>query len=73
MSQPGAMVPLHREALGVTGQVCQGVLWGERTGGGGAEEDRKREVGTPRGVEGVHGRGLGATGRVPWGTGFPGC
>lgn len=24
--QPGAVVPLHGEALGVTGQVCQGIL-----------------------------------------------
>lgn len=34
VSQPGAMVPLHREALGVTGQVCQGVLVGREDGEG---------------------------------------
>lgn len=28
VSQPGAVVALHGEALGVTGQVCQGVLEG---------------------------------------------
>lgn len=26
VSQPGAVVPLHGEALSVTGQVCQRVL-----------------------------------------------
>lgn len=28
MSQPGAVVALHGEALSITGQVCQGVLGG---------------------------------------------
>ena len=28
VSQPGAVVSLHGEALGITGQVCQGVLGG---------------------------------------------
>lgn len=32
MSQPGAMVALHGEALGVTSQVCQGVLGGREDG-----------------------------------------
>lgn len=32
VSQPGAMVALHGEALGVTGQVCQGVLGGREDG-----------------------------------------
>lgn len=26
VSQPGAVVPLHGEALGVPSQVCQGIL-----------------------------------------------
>lgn len=34
MSQPGAVVPLHWEALSIPSQVSQGVLWGERTGQG---------------------------------------
>ena len=32
MSQPGAVVAVHGEALGVTRQVCQGVLGGREDG-----------------------------------------
>lgn len=34
VSQPGAVVPFHWEALSISSQVSQGVLWGEGTGQG---------------------------------------
>lgn len=70
VSQPGAVVALHGEALGVTSQVCQGVLGAGRTVRR-RTENREKEVGAPRGCEGTRGR-VGFLGGVPWGTGFRG-
>lgn len=66
MSQPGAVVALHREALSVTGQVRQGILVGREAGEERAEA-RKAEAGAPWGPMGQ----AGGTGRRTLGDRVP--
>lgn len=67
MSQPGPMVPLHREALGITSQVCQGILV-ERGQVRGAVRRTERERHTPWALGGV---GWEPWAAYLWGKGSP--